>query len=101
MKQTDRHGIVWQARAEAVRKGEVVNHDSFDSNCITPGTPFMARLGAHFRYFVRRKIAEDPAWQRPHIIFSGTRLSAALCSSARDSKCTKHSKARVHVVRDR
>lgn len=31
----------------------------------------MARLGAHLRYFVRKKIAEDPAWQRPHIIFSG------------------------------
>ena len=54
-----------------MRKGEVVNADSFDSNCITPGTPFMARLGAHLRYFVRKKIAEDPAWQRPHIIFSG------------------------------
>ncbi|DBA92644.1 TPA: hypothetical protein ACH3X1_002861 [Trebouxia sp. C0004] len=60
-----------EARAEAVRKGEVISPDSFDSNCITPGTPFMARLGAHLRYFVRKKIAEDPAWQRPHIIFSG------------------------------
>ncbi|KAL3148586.1 hypothetical protein ABBQ38_014017 [Trebouxia sp. C0009 RCD-2024] len=60
-----------EARAEAVRKGEVINKDAFDSNCITPGTPFMARLGAHLRYFVRKKIAEDPAWQRPHVIFSG------------------------------
>lgn len=68
---TERHGLSWQARAEAVRKGEVVSADSFDSNCITPGTPFMARLGAHLRYFVRKKIAEDPAWQRPHVIFSG------------------------------
>ena len=31
----------------------------------------MARLGAHLRYFVRKKIAEDPAWQRPRVIFSG------------------------------
>lgn len=31
----------------------------------------MARLGAHFRFFVRKKISEDPAWQRPTIIFSG------------------------------
>ena len=54
-----------------MKKGEVVDRDSFDSNCITPGTPFMARLGAHLRFFVRRKIAEDPAWQRPHVIFSG------------------------------
>ena len=63
--------LVLQARAEAARKGEVISLDSFDSNCITPGTPFMARLGAHLRYFVRKKIAEDPAWQRPHVIFSG------------------------------
>ncbi len=63
--------LLWQARAEASRKGEVISPDSFDSNCITPGTPFMARLGAHLRYFVRKKIAEDPAWQRPHVIFSG------------------------------
>ena len=32
---------------------------------------FMARLGAHIRFFVRKKIAEDPAWQKPTIIFSG------------------------------
>ena len=33
----------------------------------------MARLGAHIRFFIRKKIAEDPAWQKPTIIFSGTR----------------------------
>ena len=43
----------------------------FDSNCITPGTPFMARLGAHLRFFVRKKISEDTAWQKPTIVFSG------------------------------
>lgn len=32
---------------------------------------FMVRLGAHFRFFVRKKIAEDVAWRRPTIIFSG------------------------------
>lgn len=53
----------------------MISQDAFDSNCITPGTPFMARLGAHLRYFVRKKIAEDPAWQRPHIIFSGDSVS--------------------------
>lgn len=31
----------------------------------------MARLGAHLRFFVRKKISEDPAWQKPQIIFSG------------------------------
>lgn len=43
----------------------------FDSNCITPGTPFMERLSRHLKFFIRKKIAEDPAWQGPKIIFSG------------------------------
>lgn len=70
--------LLWQARSEATRKGEVISPDSFDSNCITPGTPFMARLGAHLRYFVRKKVAEDPAWQRPHVIFSGEYIHLTL-----------------------
>lgn len=32
----------------------------------------MARLGKHLRFFIRRKIAEDPLWQKPTVIFSGT-----------------------------
>ena len=61
-----------QAAKAAERAGEAsAGGEAFDSNCITPGTPFMARLGAHLRFFVRRKIAEDPAWQGPSIVFSG------------------------------
>ncbi|KAI3438723.1 hypothetical protein D9Q98_001143 [Chlorella vulgaris] len=58
--------------AAAARGDPMPDADSrFDSNCITPGTPFMARLGAHIRFFIRRKMQEDPAWQQPTIIFSG------------------------------
>ena len=62
-----------EAKEEAMRRGESADEASsrFDSNCITPGTPFMARLGAHFRFFIRKKISEDPAWQKPTVIFSG------------------------------
>ena len=60
-----------QNAAQAERKGETVDPNAFDSNCIPPGTAFMARLSDHLCFFVRKKIAEDPAWQRPHIIFSG------------------------------
>ena len=62
-----------QALAAAVRRGEPGSDDDrFDSNCITPGTAFMARLGAHLRFFIRKKMAEDPVWQQPRVIFSGT-----------------------------
>lgn len=43
----------------------------FDSNCITPGTPFMERLAEHLKFFVRHKVAEDPMWQVPTIVLSG------------------------------
>lgn len=62
-----------EAALAAERRGEPLPDAAsrFDSNCITPGTPFMARLGAHLRFFIRKKIAEDPAWRKPTIIFSG------------------------------
>ncbi len=50
----------------------------FDSNCITPGTAFMARLGAHLRFFIRHKMKDDPVWQTPRIIFSGAPAPAHL-----------------------
>ena len=34
----------------------------------------MARLGSHIRFFIRKKMAEDPVWQKPTIVFSGMYL---------------------------
>ncbi|KAH9457372.1 hypothetical protein Pst134EA_021253 [Puccinia striiformis f. sp. tritici] len=48
-----------------------IDAGNFDSNCITPGTPFMARLHEQFKYFLNKKVSEDPAWQAIHVIFSG------------------------------
>ena len=79
--------IYKQAAAAAARKGEAPppGEEAFDSNCITPGTAFMARLGDHLRFFIRHKMASDPVWQRPRIVFSGERRRAAvpmpMCSS--------------------
>ena len=67
-----------ELRAEAVRRGEIVDEDAeFDSNCITPGTGFMARLGRHLRFFIRKKISEDVAWQAPAVVFSGHEVPGA------------------------
>ncbi|KAI9614713.1 hypothetical protein H4Q26_009104 [Puccinia striiformis f. sp. tritici PST-130] len=32
--------------------------------------PFMARLHEQFKYFLNKKVSEDPAWQAIHVIFS-------------------------------
>lgn len=45
--------------------------DAFDSNCITPGTEFMARLTHQLKYFVNKKISEDVDWQGVDIVLSG------------------------------
>ncbi|XP_054727908.1 5'-3' exoribonuclease 1 isoform X2 [Anastrepha obliqua] len=57
--------------AKAKSRGEVREHERFDSNCITPGTEFMTRLHEALRYFVKSKISSDPLWQKCRVILSG------------------------------
>ena len=37
----------------------------------TPGTDFMARLHEQLQYFVNKKMATDPSWQKVEVILSG------------------------------
>ena len=46
----------------------------FDSNQITPGTEFMKRLSDALKYFIRRKMKEDSAWQRIKVVLSGSEV---------------------------
>jgi 5'-3' exoribonuclease 1 len=61
-----------EMRAAALRRGEPPPEgEPFDSNCITPGTDFMACLSQHLHFFVRKQQTHDPAWQRMTVILSG------------------------------
>ncbi|KAI0491207.1 exoribonuclease 1 [Xylaria cf. heliscus] len=61
-----------QAREKAIREGqELPKDDPFDSNCITPGTEFMAKLTRQLKYFINKKISEDSDWQGCDIVLSG------------------------------
>lgn len=63
---------VLQAEAKARRLGEGIPSEGlFDSNCITPGTAFMVRLDRHLKFFIRNKIANDPAWRKLKVVYSG------------------------------
>jgi 5'-3' exoribonuclease 2 len=42
---------------------EHVIQKTWDSNVITPGTPFMDILAASLRYWVAYKLNSDPAWE--------------------------------------
>ncbi|WEW56149.1 exonuclease II Exo2 [Emydomyces testavorans] len=60
------------AKEKAIREGiELPKEDPFDSNCITPGTEFMARLTKQLKYFINKKVSEDAEWQGVEIILSG------------------------------
>ena len=41
------------------------------TNSISPGTEFMFDLMEKMRFFIERKIHEDPAWRRLEVVFSG------------------------------
>ncbi|KAK5662795.1 hypothetical protein OQA88_6204 [Cercophora sp. LCS_1] len=61
-----------KAREKAVRDGkELPKEEPFDSNCITPGTEFMAKLSQQLKYFINKKVSEDRDWQMPEIVLSG------------------------------
>ncbi|KAI8227427.1 Neurofibromin [Colletotrichum sp. SAR 10_86] len=49
---------------------ESMTKKAFDSNSITPGTPFMDILAASLRYWCAYKLNTDPAWARLKIIIS-------------------------------
>lgn len=60
------------AQEKAIKQGiEMPKEDAFDSNCITPGTEFMAKLTEQLKYFVSKKVSEDKDWQGVEIVLSG------------------------------
>ncbi|EDK45238.1 5'-3' exoribonuclease 1 [Lodderomyces elongisporus NRRL YB-4239] len=57
---------------KAIENGEdIPKEDPFDSNSITPGTEFMAKLTDNLKYFIHKKITEDSRWANVEIILSG------------------------------
>ncbi|OZC05357.1 XRN 5'-3' exonuclease [Onchocerca flexuosa] len=61
-----------EALNKARKKGvQIPDEKPFDSNCITPGTQFMARLHEQLQYFVQMKVTTDSCWQGLRIYLSG------------------------------
>jgi len=45
--------------------------DSFDSNCISPGTKFMDHLCKYIDWYIRKKLSEeDPLWKNLEVVYS-------------------------------
>ena len=61
-----------KAKERAIKEGvKMPTEDAFDSNCITPGTEFMAKLTRQLKYFISKKVSEDVDWQGVEIVLSG------------------------------
>lgn len=62
-------------REELKAKGAILPPEKpkehhFDSNCITPGTPFMERLSRCLQYYIHDRLNNDPGWKNIKVILS-------------------------------
>ncbi|KAL3234998.1 hypothetical protein RNJ44_02786 [Nakaseomyces bracarensis] len=61
-----------KAIQKAIDNGEdIPKGDTFDSNCITPGTEFMAQLTTNLNYYIHDKVTNDANWRDIEVILSG------------------------------
>ena len=52
---------------------------TWDSNAITPGTPFMDILAASLRYWCAHKVNTDPAWEKVRFHSPQCQFTANIC----------------------
>lgn len=48
--------------------------EHFDSNSITPGTPFIATLTECLNYYIHNKVNNDPGWSNIKVILSDAKV---------------------------
>ncbi|KAI0637898.1 XRN 5'-3' exonuclease N-terminus-domain-containing protein [Trametes polyzona] len=60
---------LWEAMGKTLSEEEK-NKKPWDSNAITPGTPFMDLLASSLRYWVVKKMNTDPGWADLQVIIS-------------------------------
>jgi 5'-3' exoribonuclease 2 len=74
---TDKEALEDELRGEWVDKGLTPpprKPRPWDSNVITPGTPFMARLSRALHWFIMDRVSHDSGWAGIKVIFSDAKV---------------------------
>jgi 5'-3' exoribonuclease 2 len=69
-KEEDKTELLKMLKSQGGRIEEPEIKKAWDSNEITPGTPFMDILAASLRYWIAYKLNTDPAWAKMKVIIS-------------------------------
>lgn len=69
-KQAEEFRAMLRANGQLEDDGKEAAPKTWDSNSITPGTPFMDLLAASLRYWCSYKSSTDPAWEKLKVIIS-------------------------------
>jgi len=69
-KEEDKAELLKMLKSQGGRIEEPEIKKAWDSNEITPGTPFMDILAASLRYWIAYKLNTDPAWAKMKVIIS-------------------------------
>ncbi|TAQ89305.1 hypothetical protein B7494_g2379 [Chlorociboria aeruginascens] len=69
-KEEDKATLLKMLKSQGGHVEEPVIKKAWDSNEITPGTPFMDILAASLRYWIALKLNTDPAWAKMKVIIS-------------------------------
>jgi 5'-3' exoribonuclease 2 len=68
--ETEKALAEWKAAGIPVSMEAQEKKKAWDSNAITPGTPFQALLTESLRYWIAKKLNQDPGWKDLQVILS-------------------------------